>query len=127
MQFNDIAGFASELFDQPLRRHRPFMHAVCGDAGHEQGVILHADIAIQQKDGNIGFLGFLQYGVPTGLHDGGNKDGIHTLGNKGANGLDLVLLLLLGISNFQDDTAFLCLGFGYRSFGRPPARLGTYL
>ncbi len=127
LQFNDIAGLAILLLDEPVGRYRPFVNTVRGDPRHEEGVIFDRDIAIQQEHGDLGLFCFLQYRVPACLHHGGNKDGVHALGNKGANGLDLVLLFLLGIGNLQGNAAFLCLALGHRGFCRPPAGLRPYL
>ena len=53
---------------------------------------------------------------------------INTLGNETANGLDLVLLLLLGIGKFQFDVGtFLCFGNNGVSVGDTPGAFGTYL
>ena len=103
------------------------MDAVGGDPGHEETVIFYRDIAIQQEDRDLGLFRLLQYRLPASLYHGGNKDGIHPLGNKGANGLDLVLLFLLGIGNFQDDAAFLGLALGDRCFCSSPPGFRTNL
>ncbi len=51
----------------------------------------------------FGGLGFLQHGLPAGLHHRREGDDVHALRDEGADGLDLVFLLLLRVGELQRD------------------------
>ncbi len=72
-------------------------------------------------DRDFGFLGFGQHVVPAGGDDRRDEDRVDALGDEGAERLDLVFLLLLGVGEFQVDAALLGLLLGDRGFGGAPA------
>ena len=61
--------------------------------------------AIGKDHRNPRLLGFAKHRLKSSFDDRGEYDHIDLLGDEGADGLDLVLLLLLGVGEFQIDAA----------------------
>ena len=96
------------------------MDEVGPDSGQvERLVAIH--LAVQQNDGDLGFLGFLKHAVPAGRHDRGQQDRIDTLGDEGPDRGDLVFLLLLRVRELEVNAPLLGLLFCQRGFCRTPA------
>ena len=68
-----------------------------------------------------------QHSVPAGLHHRGQQDGVHALGDEGADGADLVFLTLLGVGHAQVDAPLLGLFTGHAGLGGAPAGLRSDL
>ena len=90
----------------PLKGAGALLQGIGADVGHIQGGV-GGNAAVYQHHGDAGVLGFLKHGVPAGLHDGAESDDIHVGGNEGADGLNLVLLLLLGVGELQGNAGVL--------------------
>src|SRR5690606_7042750 len=89
LKFYDITGFGTDSVDQPLASHATFENQVRHHS-REVEIFRCVNAAVEQHNGNLGFLGFSQHVIPTGSDNWGNKDSVHALGNEAANGLDLV-------------------------------------
>ena len=92
-----------------------------------QRSVVRVDGAVGQDDRDAGFLRFLQHRVPARFDDRRERDDVDLLLDEGADGLDLVLLLLLRVGEFQLDAG---LGRGFLDrfgVGRAPAALGADL
>ena len=108
MQFNDVhVTWLLVVIEQPLRRLLTFFCEVGTDHRDVERRILGIDVAVSQDDRDLGGLGFLENCIPARRHHGGKGDDIDFLRDIATNGLDLVLLLLLRIGEFQFDTRFL--------------------
>ena len=78
--------------------------------------------------GILGILGFGQDSIPAGFNHWRQRNHIHTLLDAGADGRDLVFLLLLGIGEDQLLDAQLFGGLLERSrIGRAPVTFGAEL
>src|SRR5690606_37609969 len=122
LQFDDLALFGADGIDQPLAGDAAFLDLVGGDGG-EIEIFGGIDATVEQDDGDLGFLGFGQDLIPASGDDRRHEDGIDTLGDEAADGLDLVFLLLLGVGEFEIDAAGLGFLLGYRGFSGAPAGL----
>ena len=87
---------------------------------HIEAVVGQLHIPVNHDDRDLGILGFLQHRIPARLHDRHESNDVNALGDKGADSLDLVLLLLLCIRELQLDTGLLCRLFDGFGVGRPP-------
>ena len=126
MQLDDAAGLAGHFLGQPLAGHAALVDEVGGDGGEVEAVgRVHGPV--EQDHGDLGVGGLLQHFVPAVGDDGGQKDGIDTLGDEAPDRLDLVFLLLLGVGELEVDPPLLGFLPGHRGLGGAPAGFGTDL
>ena len=52
--------------------------------GRQVEVIRGIDHTVEKNDRDLGFLGFLENGIPTGRNNRGDQDRVHALGDEGA-------------------------------------------
>ena len=91
---------SSHILVNPIEGISTLLQGVGKDVGHiQRGVRSHA--AVHQDHRDPGVLGLLQDRIPAGLHDGAEGDHIHVRCDEGADGLDLVLLLLLCVGELE--------------------------
>ena len=111
LQLDDVASLSAHGLGQPFAGDGTFMHAVRGDGGQIKLLARRIDVAVKQHDRDLGFLGLLQHRIPAARHDRREEDGVNALRDKGADRLDLVLLLLLGVGDLERDLSLGSLGF----------------
>ena len=71
--------------------------------------------------------GFLEDGFPPGLYHRGDADDVYLLCDEGADRLDLILLLLLSISELKSDAQVLRGFLNGNCIGRAPFALSAQL
>ena len=98
-QFKDVAAVGEQLVDF-FGSSLAFDHHVRANVRGIQGRI-GRDGAVDNDDRDIGILGFRENSIPAGFNHWGQRNDIHTLLDAGADGRDLVFLLLLGIREDQ--------------------------
>ncbi|MNP44571.1 hypothetical protein D3C76_1384360 [compost metagenome] len=96
------------LVRQPLARLAAFLHEIGAEECDIQRGILGVHGAVCQNDGNSRVLRLLKYGIPARFDHRRERNHIDLLLNKGTDRLDLVLLLLLGVREFQRIAGFFC-------------------
>src|SRR5690606_16011038 len=126
LELEDL-GVGVVLLD-PLAGHLALEAEVRPDPGDVGVLDRGVDRAVDEHDGDLRVLDLLEDLVPTGLDDRGERDDVDVLVDEVAQGLDLVLLLLLGVHEDQVDAVLLGEARldGLR-VGRAPAGLGAEL
>ena len=99
-------GFAVGFFGEPFGGHLAFGDEIGSDEGGVEGLVFDLDSAIDEDDGDLGFFGFTEDGIPAGFDYGSEDDGVDALGDESANGFDLIFLFSLGIGELQIDATF---------------------
>ena len=105
LEFDDL-GLAVGFFGEPIGGHLAFGDEIGSDEGGVEGLVFHLDSAIDEDDGDLGFFGFAEDGIPAGFDYGSEDDGVDALGDESADGFDLIFLFSLGIGELQSDAAF---------------------
>src|ERR1700681_1694114 len=99
LQFDHVAWLAADIFRQPLTGDHAFMNAVGCDGGQIERLVRSLDVTIEQDDRNLGVLGLVEHSIPARRNDRREETGVNALRDERANGLDLVLLLLLSVGD----------------------------
>ena len=99
-QFDDLQvlkPFAVGLFHQERAGLAALGEEVRAHVAHVERRVFRDDEAVGQKHGDARVPRLGKHRVPALFDDGGEGDDVHLIGDEGADGLDLVLLLLLGV------------------------------
>ena len=91
LEFGDI-GLAAHLHGEPGRNAPAFRHEIGCDLADVEGVVVRRETAIEENYRDLRILAFLENIVPTGSNDGNEENAVDFLGDKGAEGSNLVLL-----------------------------------
>ena len=119
-------ALSSHILVNPIEGIGTLLQGVGKDVGHiQRGVRSHA--AVHQDHRDPGVLGLLQDRIPAGLHDGAEGDHIHVRCDEGADGLDLVLLLLLCVGELEGHAGGLRGSLDVVGVGSAPLALRTDL
>ncbi len=99
-----------------------FLLKITAHAGHIKTLILHIHIAVHKNHGNARLLRLLQHRLPACLHHRRKDNIVYPLGDKAADRLELVFLLLSGVVINQKISVLLCEGilYGFRIRCPPP-------
>jgi hypothetical protein len=115
------------FFDQPAPGFAAFLQEVRSHEGHPQRVVLHVDRAVGEDHRNLRGLGLAQHRLPTGLDHGREGDHVDLLRDEGADGADLIFLLLLRVGEFEVDAGILGRGLDRFRVGGAPFAFGADL
>src|SRR6266850_4264959 len=133
LQLDDVhVALGGELLDrrvrdEPLRGAAPLLDEVGAHERDPERVILHVYVPVGEDDGDPGRLRLAEHRLPARLDHRRESDDVHLLGDEGADGLDLVLLLLLRVGELEGDVRLdggVLDGLGVRG---PPFALGADL
>ena len=115
-QDHDVDVFGGvEVVDGPAGHAAAFLDEVTAERADVIDGLHAVRHTVDQQQRDLRLVDFLEDLVPAGGHDAGEEDVVHALGDEVAQGLDLVLLLLLRVV-IHHLPAFL-LGHGLEAVG----------
>ena len=91
------AAFLLKVVGQPAHHALAFLDEVSAERGGVLDVIHAGGDAVEQDQRDLSLVDLFEDLVPAGGHNAGEEDVVHALGDEAAQGLHLVLLLLLAV------------------------------